>query len=134
MAPPWESLLAAAPDGEDLYFVSSDSDYSSDLDDERFDPFLAEEWEATKKSRVIYFKRLSLFFRAQFPEIKLAAEAEKDLAIRDLADRGYPGELAFRRGCARCGTENRERLPDSSIETDGTAGRAIRSKAWLPPP
>ena len=84
----WEALVAGAAEGEDVYFVSSDSDYSSDLDEERFDPFLAEEWEATKKSRVIYFKRLSLFFRAQFPEIKLAAEAEKDLAIRDLANSG----------------------------------------------
>jgi predicted nucleic acid-binding protein len=84
----WEALLAGAPEGENLYFVSSDSDYSSDLDEERFDPFLAEQWEATKKSRVIYFKRLSLFFRAQFPEIRLAAEAEKDLAIRDLGDSG----------------------------------------------
>jgi hypothetical protein len=84
----WEALLAGVPDGEDLYFVSSDSDYSSDLDEDRFDPFLAEEWEAAKRSRIIFFKRLSLFFRAQFPEIKLAAEAEKDLAIRDLADSG----------------------------------------------
>lgn len=84
----WEALLAGTPEGQDLYFVSSDGDYSSDLDDERFDPFLAEEWEQAKKSRVIYFRRMSLFFRAQFPEIKLAAEAEKDLAIRDLADSG----------------------------------------------
>ncbi len=84
----WEALLAAAPEGEDLYFVSSDNDYCSNLDDERFSPFLAEEWEGTKKSRIVYFKWLSLFFRAQFPEIKLAAEAEKDLAIRDVADSG----------------------------------------------
>jgi hypothetical protein len=84
----WEALLAGTPEGQDLYFISSDGDYSSDLDDERFDPFLAEEWAATKKSRVIYFRRMSLFFRAQFPEIMLAAEAEKDLAIRDLADSG----------------------------------------------
>jgi predicted nucleic acid-binding protein len=84
----WEALLTAAAAGEDLYLVSSDNDYSSDLNEERLDPFLAEEWETTAKSRVIYFKRLSLFLRAQFPEIKLAAEAEKDLVIRDLADSG----------------------------------------------
>jgi predicted nucleic acid-binding protein len=84
----WEALLDGTPEGQDLYFVSSDGDYSSDLDDERFDPFLTEEWEAAKKSRIIYFRRMSLFFRAQFPEIKLAAEAEKDLAIRDLGDSG----------------------------------------------
>lgn len=82
----WEAVLSAVPTGQDLYFVSSDSDYSSDLDDERFNPFLAQEWEAARNSKVIFFKRLSVFFRAQYPEIRLAAEAEKDLAIRDLAD------------------------------------------------
>ena len=82
----WEILLTGTPEGEDLYLVSSDGDYSSPLNDERFDPFLMEEWEAVKKSQLVYFRRLSSFFHAQFPAIKLAAEAEKDLAIRDLAN------------------------------------------------
>jgi hypothetical protein len=84
----WDAVLSAVPTGEDLYFVSGDSDYSSDLDDDRFNPFLAQEWEAARKSKVMFFKRLSMFFRAQYPEIRLAAEAEKDMAIRDLANSG----------------------------------------------
>ena len=84
----WEALLQKVDIGSDLHLVSGDSDYCSDLDDNRLDGFLAKEWETAKKAKVVFFKRLSAFFRAQFPEIRLAAEAEKDLAIRDLANSG----------------------------------------------
>lgn len=84
----WEALLQQVDAGRDLHLVSGDSDYCSDLDDNRLDGFLAEEWETAKRARVSVFKRLSAFFRAEFPQIRLAAEAEKDLAIRDLGNSG----------------------------------------------
>jgi hypothetical protein len=46
---------------------------------------LLEEWERQKKSRIVFYKRLSSFFKDTFPEIKLATELEKELLIRDLA-------------------------------------------------
>jgi hypothetical protein len=84
----WAVLLERVELGRNLYFVSSDKDYCSALDENQFDGFLAQEWEDTKKSNVLFFKSLSTFFERHFPEIKLTVETEKDSAIRDLAQSG----------------------------------------------
>jgi hypothetical protein len=81
----WEALLANGAD-EDLYFASEDKDYASALDDRVLDSFLAAEWLSKKGSRVFLYKRLSQFFAAKFPDIKLAAELEKELLIRELGE------------------------------------------------
>lgn len=83
----WESLLQAAKD-EDLYLITDDKDYCSPLNEERFSEYLAREWADRKKSEVKFYKRLSAFFKEQFPDIKLAAELEKDLLIERLAASG----------------------------------------------
>jgi hypothetical protein len=41
-----------------------------------------------KKSNLLFYKRLSVFFKEHFPDIKLAAELEKELLIEDLAKSG----------------------------------------------
>jgi hypothetical protein len=82
----WESFLEAMPSGDSLYFISGDKDYISPLDENLFEPYLESEWSSTKLSKIIYYKRLSSFFKDKFPEIKLASELEKDLLIRELAD------------------------------------------------
>lgn len=84
----WEALLQAVESGNDLHLVSGDGDYCSALDVSRLDGFLLHEWEVAKKSKIIFFKQLALFFREEFPDIRLASEMEKDLAIRDLATSG----------------------------------------------
>lgn len=84
----WETLLAKAPNSEDLHFVTDDRDYSSPLDPEEFLPFLSNEYLKTKKARLHYYKRLSQFFSSQFPHIHLASEIEKDLLIDQLANSG----------------------------------------------
>jgi hypothetical protein len=81
----WEALLEAVPDGEDLHFVSGDSDWVSPLAEEQFDSFLADEWRTRKGSEIRFFRRLSAFFRAHLPEINLVTEEEKEKLIRDLA-------------------------------------------------
>ena len=88
----WESLLEATPHGEDLYLVTDDRDFSSPLDEDSFNPFLAQEWSAKKNSEIRFYRRLSGLFRDQFPDIKLATELEKSLLIADLANSPNFGE------------------------------------------
>ena len=82
----WEALLDAIPSGQVLYFISGDKDYTSPLGENLFEPYLADEWKIAKSSEIIFYQRLSSFFKDKFPDIKLASELEKDLLIRELAD------------------------------------------------
>jgi predicted nucleic acid-binding protein len=84
----WEALMAGVPEKVALYFISDDKDYCSPLDEDSFSEFLSEEWTSRKNSKIIFYKRLSLFFKEHFPDIKLAAELEKELLIEDLAKSG----------------------------------------------
>lgn len=84
----WEVLLSEVPEGEDLYFISDDRDFFSPLDKNRFNSFLLEEWESKKAANIIFYKRLSSFFRDEFPDIELASEFEKELLIQELMDSG----------------------------------------------
>jgi hypothetical protein len=84
----WEALVVRVRGEEDLYFVSADRDFSSPLDAERFNEYLALEWEDNKGGEIRFFKRLSGFLNEQYPDIKLAEELEKDLLIRSLAASG----------------------------------------------
>lgn len=82
----WEVLLAHVPTGEKLYFVTDDKDFASALDSSQFNGFLLTEWKSRKSADLIFYRSLSTFFKENFPEITLASELEKDLAIRDLAN------------------------------------------------
>lgn len=81
----WESLIAEFPNNVDIYFVTEDSDYLSELDNNIFNPYLASEWYFKKQSNLILFKNLTDFFRKNFPDIKLAVEHEKYRLIEDLS-------------------------------------------------
>lgn len=74
----WECLLAAVPDGEDLFFITRDSDFYARTSRDEFSPFLAEEWTARKRSRIVFFNRLSAFCCDQLPHLRFASEAEKE--------------------------------------------------------
>lgn len=80
----WETLLKYVPEKEDLYFVSDDKDYFSELNPQTFNTYLREEWNRKKKSDIYFFKRISEFFKEKFPQIKIASEYEKDLFIQKL--------------------------------------------------
>ena len=81
----WECLLEKAPDGKALFFITDDGDYSSPVDESEFLPFLQKEWAERKNAKILYFNRISAFFRSKFPDIRLASELEKELLIRSLA-------------------------------------------------
>ena len=80
----WETLLEHVPEGEDLYFVSSDKDFASVFDAKRFHPFLAQEWIEKKHSRVVFYRSLNDFFREHVRDIQLYSENEKDSLIEEL--------------------------------------------------
>lgn len=80
----WISLLNTVPGGNDLYIISKDSDYKSDLDETRVKEFLLKEWKRKKGSNVFLYTDLSKFFREQYPEINVANDPEKEFAINQL--------------------------------------------------
>ncbi len=82
----WELLLAEVPVAEDIYFVTEDRDFVSVLDETKFKDFLLDEWSKRKLGSVIFYKRLSSFFKDKFPQIKLASELEKELLIKSLTN------------------------------------------------
>lgn len=84
----WECLLANVPNGEDLYFISADKDYCSELDDERIKDFLRLEWRRVKGSKIHYYKNLVPFLTENISDIKLETEAEKQNLIDQLSNSG----------------------------------------------
>jgi hypothetical protein len=84
----WEALLAVVPQGETIDLVTLDKDYASKLDGTKLDEYLAEEWSARKGATVTAYPSLTALFRSKYPDIRLAADLEKELAIDDLVTSG----------------------------------------------
>lgn len=82
----WETLLQSPPNGEAFHFVTDDKDYGSPLDSTAFNGYLLDEWRSVKSAELLPYKRLSDFFKSQFPKIELASDLEKDLLITQLAN------------------------------------------------
>lgn len=84
----WEGLLEKVPNKQDLYLIADDKDYYSVLDDNKLKDFLLDEWKHKKTANIKFFRRLSQFFKDHYPDIKLATELEKELAIQSLVNSG----------------------------------------------
>lgn len=82
----WEGLLESVENNQALYLIADDKDYYSVLDEDKLKEFLADEWHDKKSEKVIVYRRLSQFFKEHYPDIKLAGEFEKELAIRGLVN------------------------------------------------
>jgi len=83
----WELLLKHFPNDEDLHFITEDTkDYSSKIEKGRLSEFLNLEWQENGKSTLCYYTKLSDFLRKEFPNIELASELEKELAIGSFAN------------------------------------------------
>lgn len=82
----WVSLLSAIPSKQDLYFISEDKDYYSKLNESKFNDYLMKEWKLQKGSNLIYFKRLSEFFKSEYPNIEISSETEKEIIIKNLTE------------------------------------------------
>ena len=81
----WQTLLQEVPIFDDLYIIADDKDFYSVLDTDLPKDFLIAEWGQEKKSDIHFYRRLSLFFKEHYPNIKLAAELEKNMDIKSLA-------------------------------------------------
>lgn len=82
----WESLLNSVPYFEKLYLVADDKDYYSALNENELKEFLIDEWRDINSEEVFFYRRLSQFFKEHYPDIKLASELEKEIAIKGLVD------------------------------------------------
>lgn len=80
----WESLLENVSDSKDLYLIADDRDYFSVLDENKPKEFLIHEWKDKKDADVFFYRRLALFFKQHYPDIKLASELEKEMAVQQL--------------------------------------------------
>jgi hypothetical protein len=83
----WECLLAEIKEGEDIYLVSEDKDYRSQLSP-AFNEFLDDQWQERKKSTIFFYTKMSDFFKTNFPNIKIAGEVERDLLVEELRNSG----------------------------------------------
>jgi len=77
----WEFLLCGCPQGEDLYLITADTDYCSDIDKSKIHPFLRKEWELLKHSKIHYYygsisKFLNDQFSAKIPENVIQQEIQ----------------------------------------------------------
>lgn len=82
----WECLLDSVYDFDDIYFISGDSDYVSELDENEFSNLLKDEWKEIKYSEIIFFKSLNQFFKEKFPDIEMIAEDSKEAKIKALEE------------------------------------------------
>lgn len=81
----WECLLDRAPNGEDLYFISADKDYRSEINDGCIKDFLNIEWKHAKGSEIHFYKDLVSFLAENISEIRLEVENEKESLIKQLS-------------------------------------------------
>ena len=84
----WECLLATLNPNCDLYFIAEDKDWRSTWNEEEFEAFLRWEWKSKNGGTIKYFRRLSTFLKAMFPDINLKDEVEKEAAIKKLGECG----------------------------------------------
>lgn len=77
----WECIFDVVPEGEDLFIITADKDYYSVLNQEAINPFLKNEWEEKKKSKVFIYKTLVDFLKEQLQSIQLKTEQEKEELI-----------------------------------------------------
>lgn len=80
----WEMLLEKVPNGQNIHLISRDKDFSSPLGADVPNSYLASEWENKKKSSYYLYPDLKSFVLKHYPEITIAADVEKTLAIKSL--------------------------------------------------
>jgi predicted nucleic acid-binding protein len=76
----WEILLDKVPDETDLHLISKDGDFGSPLLDGP-NSYLVDEWRTKKHCNLALHDQLKPFLAQHFPQIKLAIDVEKRVAI-----------------------------------------------------
>lgn len=91
----WLTLLEEVPDGEDLYFISSDKDYASDYQKGTFNTYLQDEWNDIKGSTIHYFTSLTEFFNKHLTEIQLANELTAEFERKENLVKDFENSYSF---------------------------------------
>lgn len=81
----WESLLSSVPKKIEFCIIADDKDLYSPLDTDKLNDFLQNEWQSKKDCKPRFYRKLSIFFKDNFPDINLKAEIEKDTLIGQLS-------------------------------------------------
>lgn len=84
----WECLLAAIPEGEDIYLITEDADYKSPFIEDDMNEYMKHEWINKKKSEPHIYARLSEFIKEHFPQASTLADMEVNLIIKELEESG----------------------------------------------
>ena len=80
----WECLLENIPDGEDLYFISDDKDYCSELCKNQFNIYLMTEWNSIKNSNIYFYRSLHDFLLNKYKDYNIILEKNKERWIGEL--------------------------------------------------
>jgi len=83
----WEILLEQIADGTDLHLISKDGDFGSPLLAAP-NSYLIDEWRTKKGSNLALHDQLKPFLAQHFPQIQLAIDVEKRVAIECLINSG----------------------------------------------
>lgn len=84
----WTVLLNSVPAGEDVHVISEDGDFYSSLNENAPHPFLEEEWEKKKDSKLRVYRTLSAFMSEHFDGVAFSFDRNKEALIDDLAESG----------------------------------------------
>jgi hypothetical protein len=81
----WLLLMEHVPKGEDLFVISGDKDFYSTIEDTKINPFLEDEWQREKGSKVTCYRSLRAFLGDHFAGVTLSFDPEKMELLNALA-------------------------------------------------
>jgi predicted nucleic acid-binding protein len=84
----WLALMGAIPDGEDIFIVSRDGDFRTQVSGNELSDYLQEEWHEKKESAAKLCKGIGEFFKDNYPDIKLATDLKRQKAVQQLVASG----------------------------------------------
>lgn len=82
----WEWLLQCIPDGQDLYIISKDKDFSSNISQEKINTFLEKEWIEKKNSNIMFYNTMSSFITKWSDDAIINEDFKQDYLIAELED------------------------------------------------
>ena len=80
----WETFLKFIPTDNHFIFISDDEDFKNPLNENELNSFLIQEWEKEKRTKIIFYRSLTSFFKEYEIDIELRWEEEKDKLIKEL--------------------------------------------------
>jgi hypothetical protein len=81
----WELLIEYSyKSWDDLYFISSDKDYVSNLYEDKMNEFLLKEWNDKVETKLVFYSKISSFFKDKYPTIIFNENIERQICVSNL--------------------------------------------------